>query len=317
MNKSDKIYIAGHTGLAGSAIFQYLKEQGYNNLIVRSHKELDLTDRNNVDGFMLEQQPDYVFLAAAKVGGILANDSYPADFIRENLEIQTNVIDAAWRHNVKKLLFLGSACIYPRDAKQPISEDALLTGELEPTNQWYALAKIAGIKMCQAYRRQYGFNAICLMPTNLYGPGDNFDIEKAHVLAALLRRFHEAAENNSDRVLVWGTGKPRREFLHAYDLAEAAAFLMKNYDDEAIINVGCGEDIAIIDLASKLAEVVGYQGRIEFDPDRADGTPRRVLDVSKLTSLGWQAGISLDQGLKDTYQWYLRNETTGNLRLQV
>jgi len=307
MNKDAKIYVAGHRGLVGSAILRKLQADGYTNLIYRTSKELDLRDRNQVDKFFEEEKPEYVFLAAAKVGGIVANNEYPANFIRDNLMIQTNVIDAAYRNGVKKLLFLGSTCIYPKFAPQPLKEEYLLTGELEPTNEPYAIAKIAGIKMCQSYNRQYGTKYISVMPTNLYGPNDNFDLHTSHVLPALIRKFHEAKVNNAPYVEVWGTGTPRREFLHSDDLADACVFLMNNYDGNEIINIGVGKDISIKELAEKIKEVVGYQGEIKFDTTKPDGTPRKLVDVSKINALGWKASISLDEGLQKAYQWFLEN----------
>ena len=291
----------------GSAILRTLQAQGYTTLVTRTHAELDLTDQAAVRRFFAGEHPEYVFLAAAKVGGILANDTSPADFIRDNLFIQTNVIDAAYRSGVKKLLFLGSSCIYPKHAPQPMKEEHLLTGPLEPTNEWYAVAKIAGIKIGQAYRRQYGFNAIALMPTNLYGPGDNFDPQTSHVLPALMRKFHEAKVSGAPRIVVWGTGKPRREFLHVDDLAAASLFLMRHYDAEEIVNVGVGEDISIAELAGLIREVVGYQGEIVYDSSKPDGTPRKLLDVSRLQALGWKARISLREGVTATYRWYVEN----------
>ncbi len=307
MNKSDKIYVAGHRGLVGSAIVRNLKNNGYDNLLLRASKELNLTTQAEVNQFFENEKPDYVFLAAAKVGGILANDTYPADFIRENLQIQTNVIDAAYRNNVKKLLFLGSSCIYPKHAPQPMKEEYLLTGGLEPTNEWYAIAKIAGIKMCQAYKKQYDFNAISLMPTNLYGPGDNFNLENSHVMPALIRKFHDAKEKNKDNVEIWGTGRPKREFLHVDDMADATVFLMSNYDGEQFVNVGVGEDVSIKELAESVKEVVGYRGELKFDASKPDGTPRKLLDVNKLNNIGWQARIQLDDGIRSTYEWFLDN----------
>lgn len=304
MHKDERIYVAGHRGLVGSALVRKLRAEGYSHLILKTRDELDLTDQRAVEEFFAKERPDYVFLAAAKVGGILANSTYPADFIRINLQIQTNVIDAAYRYGVKKLLFLGSSCIYPKYAPQPMKEEYLLTGPLEPTNEPYAIAKIAGIKMCQAYRRQYGFNAISLMPTNLYGPGDNFDPMTSHVIPALIRKFHEAKEKGQP-VTVWGTGTPRREFLHVDDLADAALFLMKVYEDEAIINVGTGEDISIKELAELIAEVVGFKGEILYDTSKPDGTPRKLLDVSRLFSMGWRPKISLREGIAATYQWFV------------
>jgi len=307
MKKDAKIYVAGHRGLVGSAILRKLQADGYTNLVYRTSQELDLRDRNQVDKFFEEEKPEYVFLAAAKVGGIIANNEYPADFIRDNLMIQTNVIDAAYRNGVKKLLFLGSTCIYPKFAPQPLKEEYLLTGELEPTNEPYAIAKIAGIKMCQSYNRQYGTKYISVMPTNLYGPNDNFDLHTSHVLPALIRKFHEAKVNNAPYVEVWGTGTPRREFLYSDDLADACVFLMKNYEDSEIINIGVGEDISIKELAEKIKNVVGYQGEIKFDTTKPDGTPRKLVDVSKINALGWKASISLDEGLRKAYQWFLEN----------
>jgi GDP-L-fucose synthase len=305
MNKEAKIYIAGHRGLVGSAIKRMLERQGYQNLLWRSSKELDLRNQQAVEDFFQAEKPEYIFLAAAKVGGIQANNTYPANFIYDNLIIQSNVIDAAWRHGVKKLLFLGSSCIYPKFAPQPMKEKHLLTGTLEPTNEPYAIAKIAGIKMCQAYNRQYGTQFICAMPTNLYGPYDNFDLENSHVLPALLRRFHEAKIVGKPTVMVWGTGNPKREFLHVDDLADACHFLMLHYQDNEIINIGTGKDLTIRELAQMVKDIVGYQGEIIFDPTKPDGTPRKLLEVSKINELGWRAKISLEEGIKQTYQWYL------------
>lgn len=305
MRKDSKIYVAGHRGLVGSAILRRLTEEGYSNIVTRSRAELDLTHQHAVYRFFEAERPEYVFLAAAKVGGILANSKYPADFIRDNLLIQTNVIDAAYRYGVKKLLFLGSSCIYPKFAMQPISEEYLLTGALEPTNEPYAVAKIAGIKMCQAYNKQYGTNFISVMPTNLYGPEDNFDLETSHVLPALIRKFHEAKVTGRPHVVVWGTGAPRREFLHVDDLADACVFLMKEYSDTEIINIGVGEDISIRELAELIRDVVEYTGEIVFDTSKPDGTPRKLLDVSRLTVMGWKARISLRKGIEQTYRWYL------------
>jgi GDP-L-fucose synthase len=299
------IYVAGHRGLVGGAVCRALESRGYQNVLRRPRAELDLRDAAAVDSFFRSERPDYVILAAAKVGGILANDSYPVDFLRDNLEIQTHVIDAAFRNDVKKLAFLGSSCIYPRLAPQPIREDSLLTGPLESTNEWYAIAKIAGIKLCQAFAKQHGCNAISVMPTNLYGPGDNFDLNTSHVLPALIRKFHEARESGAERVTVWGTGEPRREFLHVDDLADAVCFLMNNYDSPEIINVGVGEDIRIADLAHLIGEIVGFEGEIDFDTDKPDGTPRKLLDISKITATGWKAKIALDEGIRETYAWYL------------
>ncbi len=307
MDKGSSIYIAGHRGLVGSAIARRLHALGFANILTRTHKELDLLEQAAVRRFFEIEKPEYVFLAAAKVGGIHANDSYPAEFIRDNLLIQTNVIDAAWKSGVKKLCFLGSSCIYPKLAPQPMKEEHLLTGPLEPTNEWYAIAKIAGIKMCQAYRRQYGFSAISLMPTNLYGPGDNFDLANSHVLPALLRKFHEAKESGAPEVVVWGTGKPRREFLHVDDMADACVHLMQVYDGEEIVNVGVGQDVTIAELAEHVRRAVGFEGRVVFDTSMPDGTPRKLLDVTKLTATGWQAKIPLDEGIRQTYSWYLEN----------
>jgi GDP-L-fucose synthase len=303
-DKNARIYVAGNRGLVGSAVVRVLRVQGYENLLTRSSQELDLRDQQAVNRFFEQERPEYVFLAAAKVGGILANDSYPADFLRDNLQIQTNVIDAAYQRGVKKLVFLGSSCIYPKQAPQPMNEAQLLTGPLEPTNQWYAVAKIAGIKLCQAYRKQYGFNAISLMPTNLYGPNDNFDLQTSHVLPALIRKFHEAKEAGEASVTVWGTGTPRREFLHVDDLADACLFLMQRYDEPEIINVGVGQDISIAELAGLIQSIVGHRGEIVFDADKPDGTPRKLLDVSRLTQLGWSPSMPLKEGIAQTYAWY-------------
>ena len=308
MDRSARIYVAGHRGLVGAAILGALQEQGYEHLITHRHATLDLTHQAAVDQFFATERPEYVFLAAAKVGGIHANDTYPAEFIRDNLLIQTHVIDAAYRHGVKKLLFLGSSCIYPRHAPQPIPEEALLTGPLEPTNEWYAIAKISGIKMCQAYRRQYGFSAIALMPTNLYGPGDNFHPTNSHVVPALMRRFHEAKEAGAPQVVVWGTGQPLREFLHVQDLACAACFLMDHYDEERIINVGTGDECSIGALARQIAEVVGYSGEICFDATQPDGIPRKRVDTSRLAALGWRPQVGLREGLIETYRWFLAHQ---------
>lgn len=314
MNIDSKIFVAGHRGLVGSAIVRRLTDGGHKRVLVRTRKELDLCRREEVERFFEEERPNFVFLAAAKVGGIWANDTYPADFIRENLLIQTNVIEAAHKNGVQKLLFLGSSCIYPKLAPQPIREDALLTGPLEPTNQAYAVAKIAGIEMARAYRQQYGFSTICLMPTNLYGPNDNFSPETSHVLPALLRRFHEAKVASLPEVAVWGSGQPRREFLHVDDLADACVFLMDRYDGDGLVNVGVGEDLSIRELAELLCKVVGYKGRLRFDPSKPDGTPRKLLDVSRINSLGWKAKISLREGLEQTYAWYLRHADAAGAR---
>lgn len=308
MNPVDRVFVAGHRGLVGAAIVRTLQSSGFGSLILKDRSQLDLTSQAAVDAFFKEERPDYVFLAAAKVGGIHANSTYPGEFLVENLKIQTNVIDAAYRNGTKKLLFLGSSCIYPKLAPQPIAEDSLLTGPLEPTNEWYAIAKIAGIKMCEAYRRQFGFNAISVMPTNLYGPGDNFNLENSHVLPALIRRFHEAKEKRSPEVVIWGTGTPRREFLHVEDMADASVFLMQNYESEQLINVGWGEDVTIHELAKLVAGIVGYQGRLSFDSSKPDGTPRKLLDVSRLRKQGWSPRISLRDGLESTYRWFLANQ---------
>ena len=310
---SGRVFVAGHRGLVGAAIVRELERSGGPKPLVRDRRELDLTDAAAVDAFFAAERPSQVYLAAAKVGGIRANDTYPAEFIRDNLAIQTNVIHAAWRHGVAKLLFLGSSCIYPRLAPQPMREEHLLTGPLEPTNQWYAIAKIAGIKMCQAYRRQYGFNTISLMPTNLYGPGDNFTLEDSHVLPALIRRFHEAKAAGLSEVVVWGTGSPRREFLHVEDLAAAAVFLMGSYEGEEIVNVGTGEDIPIAELAAMVKRVVGYPGALRFDPTKPDGTPRKLLDVGRLHALGWRHRIELEDGLASTYRWFVDHAATARL----
>ena len=289
----------------GSAICRRLQKDGYSNLIVRSRDRLDLRDSRAVTDFFSSKKPEYIFLAAAKVGGILANSTRPAEFLYENLAIQTNVIEGARLYGVKKLQFLGSSCIYPKLAPQPIREDSLLTGPLEPTNEWYAIAKIAGIKMAQAYRKQYGFGAISLMPTNLYGPGDNFDLTSSHVLPALIRKFHEAKMAGAPEVVIWGTGSPRREFLHVDDLADAALHLMLHYDDEAILNVGTGEDITIREVAEMIGSIVGFGGRLVFDESKPDGTPRKLLDVSRINALGWKPRIPLGEGIRSTYEWYL------------
>jgi GDP-L-fucose synthase len=298
------IYIAGHGGLVGSAIVRCLVRAGARRLLLPPRGQLDLRSQDQVERFFAAERPQYVFLAAARVGGIEANRTHPAQFLADNLLIQTHAIDAAWRHGVRKLLFLGSSCIYPRDAPQPMREEYLLSGPLESTNQWYAIAKIAGLKMCQAYRRQYGFDAISAMPTNLYGPGDNFSLSDAHVLAALMRKSDEARERGSETLEVWGTGRPRREFLHVDDLAEACVFLMRHYSEEAPINIGWGQDLCIAELAERIAATVGFKGRLHFDPSRPDGTPRKLLDVSRLTALGWRPRLPLDQGLAATYTWY-------------
>ena len=314
MEKDSKIYIAGHRGLVGSALVRKLTEMGYMNLIARTHAELDLTRQRDVEDFFDKERPEYVFLAAAKVGGILANNTYPAEFIYSNIVVQSNVIHSSYLFGVKKLLFLGSSCIYPRDCPQPMKEEYLLSGYLEPTNEPYAVAKIAGIKMCQSYNRQYGTNYISVMPTNLYGPNDNFDLQNAHVLPALIRKFHEAKVADQKEVVVWGTGSPRREFLYIEDLADACVFFMNNYNSSEIINIGVGKDISIRELALMVKEIVDYNGELVFDTSKPDGTPRKLLDVSKLSSLGWKAKTSLEEGIKKTYEWYAEMLEGGKVR---
>jgi GDP-L-fucose synthase len=312
MTPDSAVFVAGHNGLVGSALVRCLRGFGYHNLILRDRSQLDLTRQEAVEAFFTAVKPEYVFLAAAKVGGILANDTHPAEFLRDNLAIQTNVIDSAYRHKAKKLLFLGSSCIYPKLAVQPMTEDCLLTGPLEPTNEWYAIAKIAGLKMCQAYRRQYGFDAISIMPTNLYGRGDNFDLRNSHVLPALIRKFHDAKVSGAAEVEVWGTGKPRREFLHVDDLADACVYLMRNFSEEQLINIGWGVDISIAELAALVAKIVGFSGSMRFNTSMPDGAPRKLLDVTRATALGWSAKIPLVDGLVTTYEWFLKNP--GGLR---
>lgn len=304
MNKEAKIYIAGHRGMVGSAIFRRLTALGYTNIITRTSAELDLRIQERVNEFFEAERPEYVFLAAAKVGGILANNTFRADFIYENIMIQSNIIHSSYATGVKKLMFLGSSCIYPKMAPQPLKEEYLLTGLLEPTNEPYAIAKIAGIKMCDAYRSQYGCDFISVMPTNLYGPNDNYDLQNAHVLPSLVRKFHEAKVNNKPDVTIWGTGSPKREFLHADDLADACVYLMNTYSEEGLVNIGTGEDIAISDLALMIKDVVGYEGNVVYDRSKPDGTPRKLMDVSKLTALGWKFTIPLRQGLEMVYQEY-------------
>lgn len=307
MEKTSKIYIAGHNGLVGSAIKRKLESLGFNNLLFRAKAELDLADDQRTKEFFEKERPEYVFLAAAKVGGIVANRDFPAEFIFQNLKIQTNVIHSSYLTNVKKLCFLGSTCIYPKLAPQPLKEEYLMTGPLEPTNEAYAVAKIAGIQMCKSYNTQYKTNYISVMPTNLYGPNDNFDLTSSHVLPALIRRFHEAKINNLPDVVIWGTGTPKREFLHVDDLADALVFLMENYNDSEIINIGCGEDLSILDLAKIVSGIVEYRGTISLDPTKPDGTPRKLVDVSKLFGLGWRPKISLESGISQTYKWFLEN----------
>jgi GDP-L-fucose synthase len=307
MNKDSKIYLAGHRGLVGSAILRKLKKEGYTNIITKTHKELDLTNQKETQEFFEKEKPEYVFLAAAKVGGIQANDTYPADFIYINQMIQNNVIKASYDNKVKKLLFLGSSCIYPKMAPQPIKEEYLLTGELEKTNEAYAIAKISGLKMTEFFNKQYGTNYISVMPTNLYGPNDNFDLKTSHVLPALIRKIHEAKENNSEYVEIWGTGKPMREFLHVDDLADAVVYLMNNYNENKPINIGTGKDITIKELAELIKDVVGYQGKLKFDTSKPDGTPRKLLDVSRLHNAGWKHKISLREGIEKTYEWFKEN----------
>jgi GDP-L-fucose synthase len=307
INKDAKIYLAGHRGLVGSAILKLLEKEGYANIITRTREELNLLDDQKVKEFFQEEKPEYVFLAAAKVGGIVVNSEKPADFIYENLKIETNVIHNSYLAGVKKLLFLGSSCIYPKLAKQPIKEEYFLSGYLEESNIAYAVSKIAGIVMCQKYNEQYGTNFISAMPSNLYGSGDNFNLNNSHVLPALIRKFHEAKENNSNSVEVWGTGSPKREFIYIEDLAKACLFLMNNYNDSKIINVGVGEDISIKELAEAIKEEVGFKGEIKWDTSKPDGTPRKLLDVSKLKSLGWEPTVSLEEGIKKTYEWFLDN----------
>jgi len=307
MDSDSKVFVAGNRGLVGSAIVRNLIYKGYKNIYTAPRTHFDLRDQNDVEKYFEVNQPDYIFLAAAKVGGIKANNDYPAQFIRDNLQIQTNIIDAAHRHEVKKLVFLGSSCIYPKFATQPITEDQFMTGPLEPTNDAYAIAKIAGIKMCQAYYQQYGFNAISLMPTNLYGPNDNFDFETSHVLPALIRRFHEAKESNAPYVECWGDGSAMREFLHVDDMAEASIYCMLNYDDPEIINIGTGEDLTIKSLTEKIVDVIRYTGEVRWDTSKPNGTPRKVLNVDKIKSLGWEPKITLREGTEKTYEWYKKN----------
>jgi len=307
MDKTDKIFVAGHRGMVGSALVRRLEAEAFSNVVTRERSQLDLTDESAVAKFFAEERPNVVIVAAAKVGGIKANNDYPVEFLVKNLRIQNNVIHAAHENGVRKLLFLGSSCIYPKFAPQPIQESALLTGPLEPTNEAYAIAKIAGIKLCQAYAREYGANFISAMPTNLYGPNDNFDLETSHVLAALLRKAHEAKTRGDQRLIVWGTGKPRREFLHVDDLASACLLLLENYDSPDIINVGCGEDISIRELAELICDVVGFDGELAWDTTKPDGTPRKLLDVSKIRALGWKPAVPLRDGIVRTYDWFRAN----------
>jgi len=302
MDKNDKIYIAGHRGMVGSAILRRLKKEGFENFVFRTSEELDLRDQQAVADFFKKEEPQYIFLAAAKVGGILANNTYRAEFIYDNLMIQSNVIENSYRQGAKKLLFLGSSCIYPKLAPQPLKEDYMLTGLLEHSNEPYAIAKIAGIKMCDAYRSQYGCNFISVMPTNLYGPNDNYDLNTSHVLPALLRKFHEAKVEKKPELVVWGSGTPRREFLHADDMADACVFLMKNYNEPGLINIGIGVDISIKELAEMIKDIVGYNGKIVFDSSKPDGTPRKLMDVSKLSALGWKASMNLNEGITQVYK---------------
>jgi len=308
MQKNERIFVAGHKGLVGSAIVRKLQAEGYPNLILRSHKELDLMRQAEVEAFFRREKPEYVFLAAAKVGGILANNTYPATFIYENLLIESNVIHSAYAAGTKKLLFLGSSCIYPRDCAQPMKEEYLLSGKLEPTNEPYAIAKIAGIRMCQSYNRQYGTKFVSVMPTNVYGPEDNFDLETSHALPALIRKFHDAKMEGNNVVTVWGSGTPRREFLHVDDLADACLFIMKHYDENEMINIGVGKDITISELSALIKQIVEFNGEIRYDNSKPDGTPRKLLDVSRLDALGWQPKIPLREGIEMTYRWYVEEE---------
>lgn len=308
MDRNSKIYVAGHRGLVGSAILRKLQAEGFENIVLRTSKELDLTRQSEVELFFEKERPEYVFLAAAKVGGILANSTYPAEFIYSNIMIEANFIQSAYLSGTKKLLFLGSSCIYPRNCPQPMKEEYLLSGYLEKTNEPYAVAKIAGIKMCESYNRQFGTNFISVMPTNLYGPGDNFDLQNSHVIPALLRKFHEAKAHESKSVEVWGTGSPFREFLHVDDLADACVFLMKKYHGNEIINIGTGIDLTIRELAEMIKDVVGYNGAILWDGAKPDGTPRKLLDISRIAALGWQPRISLRKGLRSTYEWYVKHD---------
>jgi GDP-L-fucose synthase len=310
MEKDAKIYVAGHRGLVGAAIVENLKKNNWNNIVLRTHQELDLTDKSRVDQFFETERPEYVFLAAAKVGGILANSTYPVDFIVDNLAIELNVISSAHAHGVQRLMFLGSSCIYPKLCAQPIKEEYLLSGYLESTNEQYAVAKIAGIMMCEAYNRQYNTKYVSVMPTNLYGPNDNFDLEKSHVLPALIRKMHEAKVSGVESVEIWGTGLPRREFLHVDDMADACVHIMNMEEVTAMVNIGVGQDVTIRELAELVSRVVGYTGNLSFDVEKPDGTPQKLLDISRLKSLGWEAKVTLENGIRNTYQWYLDNQNT-------
>lgn len=317
MHTHDKVFVAGHRGLVGSAIVRHLKQQGFQNLLLKTHAELDLEEAGAVERFFQQEKPDYLFLAAAKVGGIHANNTSPVDFLQRNLKIELNLIENAHRYQVKKLLFLGSSCIYPRLAPQPIQEESFLSGPLEPTNQAYAIAKIAGIVLCQSYHRQYGSQFVSAMPTNVYGTHDNFDLQTSHVLPALIRKFHEAKIANRSEVLLWGTGTPRREFIFADDLAEGLVFLMQHYHHPEIINVGCGKDISIRELAELIAYLVGFSGKLVFDASMPDGTPRKLLDVQKIHQLGWRAKTSLEEGIRQTYQWYRAQQIEAYSNLSI
>jgi len=310
LTKDETIFVAGHRGMVGSAIHRRLTNDGFTRVLGRTRAELDLLDRRAVRDFFARERPSVVIDAAAKVGGILANNEQPVEFLLQNLTIQNNLIEAAADHGTRKLLFLGSSCIYPKMAPQPITEDSLLTGPLEPTNDAYALAKIAGIKLCQSYARQYGKNFLSAMPTNLYGPHDNYDLRNSHVLPALIRKVHEAKQAGTQSITVWGSGNPRREFLHTDDLADASLFLLENYDQPDLINIGCGEDITIRELAETICDVLGFEGSLEFDPTKPDGTPRKLLDISKIKSLGWSPKISLREGIADAYRWFVENQST-------
>ncbi len=314
MQKTSKIYIAGHRGLVGSALVRNLEKQGYTNIITRTHKELDLLSPTEVANFFKKEKPEYIFLAAARVGGILENETYPAEFIYQNLQIQNNIIHNTYLNKAKKLLFLGSSCIYPRECSQPIKEEYLLNGPLEKTNEAYAVAKIAGIKMCESYNKQYGTKYISVMPTNLYGPNDNFDLKSSHVMPALLRKFHEAKINNSPEVVMWGTGSPRREFLHVDDLADACVFLMNNYSKNELLNIGTGKDLTIKELAEMIKTVTGYKGKIINDTSKPDGTPQKLLDVSRLHKAGWKHKIELENGIQSTYKWFLKNKELNSIK---